>query len=137
MISIADYFTNRGDLLFRMDYKDGEVYTEKATKKPTFQGPMVVLVDGGSASAAEVLTGILQDYKLATVMGETTFGKGIVQSFYDTQDGGMLKLTIAHYYSPLGRDFHGSGIEPDVKGADDVLTEDVDELLEQAVESLK
>lgn len=137
VLSIADYFTKRGDLLFRMDYKGGEVYTEKAQSSPIFQGDMVVLVNGGSASAAEVLTGILQDYKLGTVMGETTFGKGIVQSFYDTIDGGVLKLTIAHYYSPLGRDFHGSGIEPDVKGEDNVLTPDVDELLEQAVEYLK
>ena len=120
-----------------MDYKDGEVYTEKAQERPIFTGDMVVLVDGGSASAAEVLTGILQDYKLATVMGQTTFGKGIVQSFFDTQDGSVLKLTIAHYYSPLGRDFHGSGIAPDIKSEDDVLTEDKDELLEQAIEHLK
>ena len=137
VLSIADYFTQRGDLLFRMDYKDGEVYTEKAQERPIFTGDMVVLVDGGSASAAEVLTGILQDYKLATVMGQTTFGKGIVQSFFDTQDGSVLKLTIAHYYSPLGRDFHGSGIAPDIQGEDDVLTEDKDELLEQAIEHLK
>ena len=137
VLSIADYFTKRGDLIFRMDYKGGEEYTEKAQEKPIFEGDMVVLIDGGSASAAEVLTGILQDYKIATVMGQTSFGKGIVQSFYDSHDGSVVKLTIAHYYSPLGRDFHGTGIEPDIKGEDDVMTEDKDELLEQAIEHLK
>ena len=137
VLSIADYFTKRGDLIFRMDYKGGEQYTEKAQENPVFEGDMVVLIDGGSASAAEVLTGILQDYKIATVMGQTSFGKGIVQSFYDSHDGSVVKLTIAHYYSPLGRDFHGTGIEPDIKGEDDVMTEDKDELLEQAIEHLK
>ena len=137
VLSIADYFTKRGDLIFRMDYKGGEHYTEKAQENPVFEGDMVVLIDGGSASAAEVLTGILQDYKIATVMGQTSFGKGIVQSFYDSHDGSVVKLTIAHYYSPLGRDFHGTGIEPDIKGEDDVMTEDKDELLEQAIEHLK
>ena len=136
VLSVADYFTKRGDLLFRMDYKGGEQYTEKAQDKPIFEGAMVVLIDGGSASAAEVLTGILQDYNIATVMGQTSFGKGIVQSFFDSHDGSVVKLTIAHYYSPMGRDFHGTGIEPDIKGEDNVLTEE-DELLEQAVRHLE
>ena len=138
VLSIADYFVDRGKLIFRMDYKGGETYTEKAVEEPVFRGDMVVLVDGGSASAAEVLTGILQDYDLATVMGTTTFGKGIVQSYYDTDtgSGSIVKLTIAHYYSPLGRDFHGVGIDPDITGEDDVLTEE-DELLKQAIEYLK
>ena len=72
-------------------------------------------------------------------MGTTTFGKGIVQSYYDTEtgSGSIVKLTIAHYYSPLGRDFHGVGLEPDITGEDDVLTEDKDELLEKAIEYLR
>ena len=137
VLTVADYFVDRGKLIFRMDYKGGESYTEKASERPIFQGDMVVLVNKGSASAAEVLTGILQDYQLATVMGETTFGKGIVQSFFDvdTGSGSIVKLTIAHYYSPLGRDFHGVGIEPDIAAEDDVLTED-DEVLNQALEYL-
>ncbi|MBQ6075821.1 MAG: PDZ domain-containing protein [Lachnospiraceae bacterium] len=139
VLSVADYFVERGRLTFRMDYKDGDTYTEKAAEDPIFQGGMVVLVDKGSASAAEVLTGILQDYDIATVMGTTTFGKGIVQSYYDTEtgSGSIVKLTIAHYYSPLGRDFHGVGLEPDITGEDDVLTEDKDELLEKAIEYLR
>ncbi|MBP3729072.1 MAG: S41 family peptidase, partial [Lachnospiraceae bacterium] len=136
VLEVADFFTKKGTLLFRMDYKNGETYTENAVDPPLFTGEMVVLVDGGTASAGEVLTGILQDYHLATIMGEKTFGKGIVQSFFNVGEEDMLKLTIAHYYSPLGRDFHGVGIEPDVYGSDNVLTPE-DELLEQALKSLE
>ena len=113
VLNIADYFIKSNLLIFRMDYLDGEVYTEKSRTKAIFDGEMILLVDGNSASASEVMTGILQDYERATVMGTKTYGKGIVQSFFTLEDGGGLKVTIAHYYSPLGRDFHGVGITPD------------------------
>ena len=96
---------------------------------------MIVLIDGGSASASEVMTGIMQDYGRATIMGTKSFGKGIVQSFFSLSDGAMLKVTIAHYFSPLGRDFHGVGITPDIEGEDNVLTEE-DELLDQALKQI-
>lgn len=137
VLEIADYFVNKDLLIFRMDYIDGETYTEKSHSKPLFEGEMILLVDGNSASASEVMTGILQDYQRATIMGTQTFGKGIVQSFFVLKDGGALKTTIAHYFSPKGRDFHGVGITPDILGEDDVLTEDNDELLNQALEQLK
>ena len=79
------------------------------------------------------MTGIMQDYGRAPVMGEQTFGKGIVQSFYILPDGDALKVTIAHYFSPKGRDFHGVGIAPDILGEDDPLTED-DELIKKALD---
>lgn len=136
VLSIADYFVAKGLLIFRMEYVDGEVFTEKSDSKPVFTGEMVLLVDENSASASEVMTGILQDYERAVIMGTQTFGKGIVQSFFLLEGGGALKTTIAHYFSPLGRDFHGVGITPDIIGEDDVLT-DEDELLNQALEQLR
>jgi carboxyl-terminal processing protease len=136
VLNIADYFIKSNLLIFRMDYLDGEVYTEKSRTKAIFDGEMILLVDGNSASASEVMTGILQDYERATVMGTKTYGKGIVQSFFTLEDGGGLKVTIAHYYSPLGRDFHGVGITPDIEGEDDLLTEE-DELLNMALDRLR
>lgn len=135
VLDIADFFVPAGLLIFRMDYIDGEAYTEKSATRPIFDGDMVVLADRHSASASEVLTGILQDYHQATIMGETTYGKGIVQSFYVLDGGGALKVTIAHYFSPTGRDFHGVGIDPDIPGEDDPATEE-DELINQALEYL-
>ena len=136
VLDIADYFIERGKLLFRMDYQSGEVYTESAVTNPIFTGGMVVLINENSASASEVLTGIMQDYGRATIMGTKSFGKGIVQGFFGLPFDSVLKVTIAHYYSPAGRDFHGIGISPDIEGEDKPETE-IDELLEQAIEQLQ
>ena len=76
--------------------------------------PIVLLVDGNSASASEVLSGALKDHGRATLVGTTTFGKGIVQNLRTLKDGSALKLTISAYYTPSGATVHGEGIEPDV-----------------------
>jgi carboxyl-terminal processing protease len=75
---------------------------------------MVVLVDGGSASASEILSGALQDDKRATLVGTKTFGKGLVQSVRGLGDGSGLAVTIAKYLTPSGRDINKHGIDPDV-----------------------
>ena len=79
-----------------------------------FKLPMVVLVDGNSASASEVLAGAIKDYGIGTLVGTTTFGKGIVQQIISVGDGSAVKVTVSSYYSPKGINIHGIGIEPDI-----------------------
>ena len=76
--------------------------------------PIIVLVNGGSASASEIVAGALQDHDRAIIMGERTFGKGSVQTILPMNDEAALKLTTARYYTPSGRSIQASGIEPDI-----------------------
>ena len=85
--------------------------------------PVVVLVDGGSASASEIVTGALRDRGRATVVGTNTFGKGLVQEVERLSNGGVLDLTVANYYLPGGRTIGRDGIKPQVKARDDTSTE--------------
>lgn len=77
--------------------------------------PIVVLINGNSASASEVLAGALRDYGRAKLVGTTSFGKGIVQSLVQLEDGSAVKMTVSHYYTPGGVDLHMKGLEPDVE----------------------
>lgn len=105
--------------------------------------PIVVLVNGGSASASEVLTGALKDYEKATVVGTKTYGKGIVQTVIPFTDGSGMSITIAKYYTPNGNCIHEIGIEPDVvveMSTEKTITElsyDEDIQLQKAVELLR
>lgn len=77
--------------------------------------PIVVLMDENSASASEIFAGAIKDYDYGTLVGKTTYGKGIVQSIFRLNDGDALKLTTAKYFTPSGADIHGAGIEPDIE----------------------
>ena len=97
--------------------------------------PVVVLVDGGSASASEIVTGALRDRGRATVVGTRTFGKGLVQELQHLSNGGVLDLTVANYYLPNGETISTKGIQPEVRAKDDPDT-DRDEALPVALDTL-
>ena len=97
--------------------------------------PVVTLVDGGSASASEIVTGALRDRKRAKVVGTRTFGKGLVQEIQQLSNGGVLDITVANYYLPGGETISTKGIKPEIRAADDPDT-DRDEALPVAVDEL-
>ena len=102
-------------LVVLLKYKDGSKKEYNRTFQNLGDFPLVVLVNGGSASASEIVTGALKDYKRALIIGEKTFGKGIVQQIIPIGDGETIKLTIAQYFTPKGNYIHEKGIEPDIK----------------------
>ena len=95
--------------------KSGEREEFTCDGKHELQVPLVVLVDGNSASAAEIMAGAIKDHGLGTLVGTTTFGKGIVQQVIPLRDGSAIKITISAYYTPNGSNIHGIGIAPDVE----------------------
>ena len=102
--------------------------------------PMVVLINGYSASAAEILAGAIQDHNKGTVVGTTSYGKGIVQRLITLEDGSAVKLTVSGWFTPDGNNIQGSGIEPDVEAEYDTdlaETEGLDSQVEKGIEILK
>lgn len=113
VVEIARMLLPEGLVVYTEDkYGEREEYTCDGSNE--FDLPLVVLVDGNSASASELLSGAIQDYQKGTLVGTTTFGKGIVQQIMTLRDGSAIKITISSYYTPAGRNIHGTGIEPDV-----------------------
>ncbi len=110
----ARHILPEGLIVYTED-KHGRRNEYKCDGETPIEVPMVLLVNGNSASAAEVFSGAVKDYELATVVGTTTFGKGIVQKYFPFRDGSALKVTIANYYTPNGNNIHGIGIVPDVE----------------------
>lgn len=135
---VLDEMLPEGLIVYTED-KNGNREEYFSDEEHQFEKPLVVLVNENSASAAEIFSGAIQDYGLGTLVGTTTFGKGIVQRIFNLSDGTGIKLTIAKYYTPNGNDIHEKGIEPDVAvemGENEEMDEN-DPQLEEAIRILE
>lgn len=113
VVDMCNMILPEGMIVYTEDkYGNREEYTSDGEHE--LELPLVVLVDMNSASAAEIMAGAIKDYGIGTLVGTTTFGKGIVQQIMSFRDGSAVKLTISAYYTPNGNNIHGIGIEPDV-----------------------
>lgn len=135
---ILDIMLPKGLIVYTQD-KNGEKREMTSDEENQFTLPMTVLVNGNSASASEIYAGAVQDYGIGKIVGTQTYGKGVVQQIFDLKDGTCVKLTIAEYYTPKGRNINGTGITPDVKVEyePDEKNPEADNQLETAVEELK
>ncbi len=143
VVNVLDRLLPPELIVYTMD-KNNERTEEKAIDEKKVKIPMAVLINGNSASAAEIFAGTLQDYKTATIVGTTSFGKGIVQQVIPLSDGTAVKLTISKYYTPSGRNIHGTGIAPDVTvelkeelAKEVTIPIDKDNQLQEAIKVLK
>ncbi len=115
-VGISDLFLESGKIVYTKGRTNNSDLEYFANSEDILEGlPLYVLINGGSASASEIVAGALQDHQRATIYGENSFGKASVQSIQEMIDGSALKLTTARYYTPNDRNIHGNGIEPDVK----------------------
>lgn len=111
---ISDLILPEGTIVSTKE-PDGKEQVYKSDDEKKLEVPLSVLVDGASASASEIFAGAVQDHEVGTIIGTTTYGKGVVQNIFDLKDGTSLKLTISEYFTPDGRNIDGKGIEPDVE----------------------
>ena len=139
VVDIARMILPKGLIVYTEDkYGERDEYT--CDGEHELDIPLVVLVNGNSASASEILAGAIKDYGKGTLIGTTTFGKGIVQRVMPLSDGTALKLTISAYYTPNGNNIHGVGIEPDIVcefDSDAYYEEEVDNQLQRAIQEIQ
>lgn len=142
VVAMLDRMLPEGLIVYTED-KNGNQEKESSDAKE-FNLPLAVLINGNSASASEIFAGAIQDYEKGTIVGTQSFGKGIVQSVIPLYDGSAVKMTVAYYFTPKGRNIHGIGITPDVEveleeglSQKVVLSEEEDNQLQKAIEVVK
>ena len=140
-VKISDFFLNDGEIVSTNGRKIRENRKFFAQKGDKIKGkPLIVLINNGSASAAEIVAGALQDQKRAVLLGETTFGKGSVQSIIPLKNKGAIRLTVSRYYLPSGKSISEVGVVPDIRieeeGEDFSINTDTDNQLNYAIKLL-
>lgn len=140
--AIMDDVLPKGLTLYMEDKKGGRQEFESDDEKQ-IDMPLVVLVNGNSASASEIFTAAIKDFEWGTIIGTTTYGKGVFQSVIPLDDGSALKITVGKFYSPKGNNYNGVGIEPDIEleyentaGEDAEYSIDTDNQIQKAIEVL-
>jgi len=141
-ISITDYFLNDGEIVSTKGRKVSETRKFFATKGDGINGkPLIILINNGSASASEILAGALKDHKRAIILGESSYGKGSVQSIIPLRNGGGMRLTISKYYLPSGKSISDVGVTPDIfveeAESDFKINTETDNQLKYALDLLK
>ena len=140
-IKISDFFLNDGEIVSTKGRKNRENRKFFAQKGDKINGkPLIVLINNGSASASEIVAGALQDQKRAVLLGETTYGKGSVQSIIPLKNRGAIRLTVSKYFLPSGKSISEVGVIPDIKveedGDDFSINSDTDNQLNYAIKLL-
>lgn len=144
VVDMVDRLIPKDEMIVYTKDKNGEGKEYKSEDADEYKKPLVVLVNGNSASASEIFAGAVKDYEIGTLVGTNTFGKGIVQTVFPMEDGSAIKLTVSKYYTPNGNNIHEIGIKPDVemelpdeqkRKADLKITEDVQ--VKKGIEVLK
>ncbi|MBR3004786.1 MAG: carboxy- processing protease, partial [Lachnospiraceae bacterium] len=142
VVAMCDRVLPAGVIVSTED-KQGGIQTENSDDANQLNIPIALLINGNSASASEVFVGAIQDYGMGVVVGEQSFGKGIVQSIFQLSDGSGLKFTTENYYTPSGRSIQDVGITPDIQVSipdeaydDGVLSEEEDTQLQAAIDAL-
>lgn len=139
VVDICREILPKGMIVYTED-KYGQRNEYKCNGDNEIDVPLVVLIDGGSASASEIMAGAIKDYGIGTLIGTKTYGKGIVQSIIPLTDGSAIKITTSKYYTPNGNNIHKIGIEPDEEvtfDSDKYLEDETDNQLDYAMDYLK
>ncbi len=138
--NISGWFLERGDVIVRERFRSGEEDVLRASGPAAFAGvPTVLIVNGGSASASEIVAGALRDNRGIKIVGDKTFGKGTVQEIEELEDGSLIKISVAEWLTPNGVRIDGNGLEPDFKVelTDEDIENERDPQLNKAIEILE